>query len=520
MKHQAISRGGRVVSAAVFALGLLAPYAAQADVANGSLNIVGSTHGQNYQGVANPAAGQAAASIPLSLCDVGGPMPERYQNLANIVDLTDSAITIPAGNIVVWRCTVNGVPNFLFRYTGGFSAKGYGNIKAPLNDPASMFTSITPGGAGCVAVAGNPKTDPGTGRQYNSFQSCSDRVLISADFATSDAIGSAFATNMCDPQTVPSCASPITDTGVKSFPITATPFSMIVGNGVQKCDPVTQAAAGKITLSRLQIEAIFSGQVSSWNQLGYCVYPVAPLLPADATLGAGAGDMSPIGTPFNAGIDQSIITCSRPVTAGTRIAFDATLMKDVAEINYGTFVFPFNTDINYLAPTVADGLACVQGRSASPATPANNGAIAYNRADEAASPLVFGTGNVGRMRGGYPVAVDGALPSNYTAPAVLANPSDAERAASQKAFRCGQYEFWSDWVGIQRTAPAAAAATQTLWTQYVSAIGNLLPRTTTGYFWARNVRQPGQPINTEMAVTKGATRGPVNFEPGDHPTCR
>lgn len=518
MSNKSLTGRGRVVAAAAVAIGLLAPYAAQAD-----LNIVGSTHGQNYQGVANPASGQAAAAIPLSLCDVGGPTPERYQNLANITDLTDASILIPAGNIVVWKCTVGGVPNFLFRYTGGYSAKAYGNIKAPYTpppgtpNPASLFTSITPGGAGCTAVSGNPKTDPGTGRQYNSFQNCSDKVLVQADFATSDSKGTAFAQTMCDPQTVPSCASPITDTGITSFPITATPFVAIVGNGVQKCDPVTQAAAGKITLTRLQVEAIFSGQVSSWNQLGYCVYPVQALNPPDATLGTGAGDMSPVGTPFNAGIDQSIVTCSRPVTAGTRIIFDATLMKDVSELSYGTVGPPFSGDINYLAPTVSDGLACVQGRSATPSSPANMNGITYNRADEGASPLTFGTGNVGRMRGGYPVQMDGTLPSNYTPPAVIAYPSDAERAASQKEFRCGRYEFWSDWVGIQRNV---ANPNQTLWNSYVVAIGTLLPKTTTGYFWARNVRQPGMPVNTEMLVTKGETKGPVNFEPGDHPACR
>src|SRR5262249_15833348 len=150
-----------------------------------------STHGQNYQGAANPVTSptaQAAASIPLSLCDANGQVPERYENLANIVDLTGpstgpEAILIPAGNIVVWRCTVNAVPNFLFRYTGGFSAKAYGNIKAPFTappgtpNPASLFTSITPGGTGCVAApGGNPKTDPGTNLSYNSFVNCSDRV--------------------------------------------------------------------------------------------------------------------------------------------------------------------------------------------------------------------------------------------------------------------------------------------------------------------------------------------------------
>lgn len=510
-----------IAAIAAFGLSLAVPYDAQADETN-ELKIVGSTHGQNYQGVVNPGTG-AAASIPLSICD-NSQTPERYQNLANITDLTDPSILIPAGNIVVWKCGVSqaGVnqANFLFRYTGGFSAKAYGNIAAPYvasgtPNPASLFTSIVPGGAGCVAVAGNPKTDPGTGRQYNSFQNCSEKVLVQADFATSDTKGSAFASNMCDPQTVPSCAHPILDVniGTTSFPITATPFAIIVGNGVQKCDPVTKQAAGKISLTRAQVEMIYDGSFKTWNQLGYCVYPVATLSPPDATLGAGAGDMSPIGTPFNAGIDQSIVTCSRPVTAGTRIIYDAVFHKDTPEVSFGTIGPPFSGDINYLAPTVSDGLACVQGRSAAPVSPANMNAITYNRADEAANPLTFGDGNVGRMRGGYPVPIDGLLPSNYTAPAVIQNPSDNERADSQVHFRCGRYAFWSDWVGVQRNI---ANPKQALWDLYVSQIAALLPKTTTGYFWAKNTRQPGKPVVTEMLAQKADAKGPIKIESGDH----
>jgi hypothetical protein len=521
MSNKSITGRGCVVASAAFAIGLLAPYAALAD-----LNIVGSTHGQNYQGVANPVTSpttQAAASIPLSLCDSGAlQVPERYQNLANITDLTDPTILIPAGNIAVWRCTVGGVPNFLFRYTGGFSAMAYGNIKAPLNSPASMFTSIVPNGTGCVAAGTNPKIDPGTGRSYNSFQNCSQKELVTANFATSDTMGTAFQSTMCDPQSIPSCAQPILDSGIKSFPITATPFAIIVGNGVQKCDPATKAAAGKISLTRVQVEQIYTGGVATWNQLGYCVYPVQTLSPPDATLGTGAGDMSPVGTPFNAGIDQSIVTCSRPITAGTRIIYDAVFQKDTPQISGGVIGPPFSGDVNYLAPTVSDGLACVQGRSASPSSPANMNAITYNRADEAASPLQppagFGLGNVGRMRGGYPVPIDGLLPSNYVPPLIPATPTVQERANSQKEFRCGRYAFWADWVGVQRTTPDSAQ-NETLWTQYVTNIGTLLPVTTTGYFWARNVRKPGLTVNTEMFVQKGDTKGPITWNSGDHPAC-
>ena len=155
----------------------------------------------------------------------------------------------------------------------------------------------------------------------------------------------------------------------------------------------------------------------------------------------------------------------------------------------------------------------------SPVSSANMNGITYNRADEAASPLVFGLGNVGRMRGGYPVVMDGTLPSNYTAPlSGLVSPSDADRLASQKDFRCGRYAFWGDWRGIQRNVPDSTQ-NESLWTQYVTAIGTLLPKTTTGYFWARNVRKPGSPVNTEMFVQKGDVKGPISFNPGAHSDC-
>jgi len=511
---------GRFIVAAAFGLGLMPPFPAQADI-----NIVGSTHGQNYQGVAQPVAGQAAASVPLSLCDIGGPTPIRYQNKGGLIDLTNSTVSIPAGNIVVWSCTYNGQPNFLFRYTGGYSAMAYANILAPYTAPpatpnsASLFTTIVPGGTGCTVVAGGAlQTDPGTGRQYISYTGCSQLTTVQADFATSDTNGPAFATNMCDP--TPECAAPIANTGVTAFPIISTPFVVIVGNGVQKSasgGAGCGTSAGPITLTRTQVEAIYSGQVTNWNQLGYCVYPVQPLNPPDSTLGAGTGDQPALGTPFNASIDQSIYTCGRPITAGTRVIFDATLMKDVAELSYGSIGPIFDsTDVNWLALTVASGLECVQGQSAAPASAGHMNAITYNRADEGASPLTFGVGNVGRMRGGYPVQLDGTLPSNYIPPANIASPTAAERAASQKQFRCGRYEFWSDWVGIQRNA---GNPNQALWNTYVQRIAQYMPLTQAGYFWAVNLRQPGTPVLTEMAVTKAQTKGPILFNSGINSGC-
>jgi|GEM_PF-4774674 len=490
------------------------------------LNIVGSTHGQNYQGVADPTGATnnpptppgAAYAVPLALCDNNGQIPSRYQNAANLSDPLQPGVVWPANTSIVWVCTVNGVTNFAFRYTGGFSAFAYNAIKHPLTDSGSLFSSIVPGGTGCKLVTGSPFTDPGTGRQYNSFTGCTqiDSTTQHTNFATSDTKGTAFAANMCD-QTG-ACASPVTDTGVQSFPITAVPFVAIVGNGVQKCNPTDNTANGKISLTRSQLEAIFSGQVTSWNQLGYCVFP------ATDTNGDGFPDLDPIGTPFNASVSQLVVTCDRPITAGTRIIFNATQMINAPELSFGTIAggtpfVPFTGDTNYLAPTVMDGLTCVQGRTTpSPTSPPNPNGISYNRADEAANTANFGAGNVGRMNGGYPVVLDGTLPSSYIPPANIQSPTAAERAASQKDFRCGRYSFWADWVGIQRTSPVDA--NQTLWTSYVTLIAQNLALSPAGFFWAQNLHQPGQAVITEMSIQKGQTKGPTLYNTGFTTVCR
>ncbi|MBX3329694.1 MAG: substrate-binding domain-containing protein [Nitrospira sp.] len=491
-----------------------------ADYAAADLNVMGSTHGQSYQGVAQPATVNpppgAAASIPLSLCDAGAPLPSRYQNAANLADPVDPTVIWPANTSIVWVCRRGGAP-FTFRYTGGFSARAYNAMRQPFGSPGSRMGTIVPGGTGCTAVAGNPQTDPGTGRQYNSFVGCNQLETVFANFGTSDTRGTAFEPNMCD-QTG-DCASPVADSGIQSFPIVAVPFVMIVGNGVQKCNP-NGTAGGKITLTRSQVESIYSGQITSWNQLGYCVFS------APDTNGDGFPDLNPIGTGSTAGIDQSIVTCSRPVNAGTRIVFNSTQMINASELTFGTIgggspyrTFAVPGETNYLAPTVSDGLTCVQGRTTpAPASPANRGAITYQRADEAANSANFGAGNVGRMNGGYPVELDGYLPHTYVPPANAITPTDAERAAAQKDFRCGRVSFWADWVGIQRTSPVDA--NQQLWNQYVAGIAQLLPRTTNGYFFARNLRQPGQPVNSEMFVTKNATKGPIQWNPGNPTACR
>lgn len=502
--------------------------------ARADLNIVGSLQGAMFQGAALPQSSLANVSVPLSLCDVS-PLPLRFEAAANIQDLNDPNILLQPGSVVVWTCQIGGVSTTL-RYTAMPPLNIYNNIKAAAGSPQSMFTSIVPAGVGCTSVSGNPKTDPGTGRQYQSSYGCSQRILVSADFAMSDTNGLAFAPTICSPSPppgVPFCASPILHTGITVFSITAMPLVVVVGNGVQKCDPVTKAAAGKISLTRTQLEAIMSGTVGTWNDLGYCVFPVQPLNPPNGIVGVGAGDMSPVGAAFNAGIDQSIVTCSRPWNGymdSARVIFDNALMLTTGELTSGLLGPPFAGDFNYLAATEFFQLDCIQGSALAPTSSANMNGIAYLRADSAPSPVQFfsgvgpnggtvkyGYGIPGRLRAGYPVAVDGAAANTYIPPTNLVNPSDAERAAAQKDLRCGRYALWSNWVGIQRTA---GNPNQALWNQYVAQIANLLPKSPGGYFIARDLRQPGQPINSEMVARKTDVRGPISFPPGDPPGCR
>jgi hypothetical protein len=124
------------------------------------------------------------------------------------------------------------------------------------------------------------------------------------------------------------------------------------------------------------------------------------------------------------------------------------------------------------------------------------------------------------MVGGYPVVLDGELPSNYVKPGDIIHPTSEERRISQEDFRCGRYTFWADWVGIHRTSPLDV--NQDLWKRYVSAIAANIGDSPAGFFWAKNLKFPGAPpvINSEMFVSKAGTKGPTQWNIGFPQDCR
>jgi len=274
---------------------------------------------------------------------------------------------------------------------------------------------------------------------------------------------------------------------------------------VKSINPATGQVIGPVrNLTQLQIEAIFSRNITRWSQLN----------------GIGA-DVDGNGSVI--GDNQTIILCQRRAGSGTKAAFDQTLMKDANEhtgqvpANSGSFNLTLGTPATPSAgPTTLSGISnsdvrdCVQGNP-SPTIPSNDPypfpgarpahptAAAYMEAEQAAtvSPAA-----------GYVVSVDGGKTlRNDSAGGHVPPVEEAIYAGNEKEnVRCGKYQYWVFEAFNTRNVPAAAANEQILISAFLTqaespSIINTLPNV--GRYWVSP---------QEMHVTKNADKGPVNFK--------
>jgi hypothetical protein len=293
------------------------------------------------------------------------------------------------------------------------------------------------------------------------------------------------------------------------------PFSIVLGSAVKSINPATGSVIGPVrNLTQLQVEAIFSRNVTRWNQLN----------------GIGA-DTNGDGI-VNASDNQTVIICARRAGSGTKAAFDQTLMKDANEhtgqtpANSGSFNLTLGTPSSPTAgPTTLSGISnsdvrdCVQGNpnptipSNDPfpfpgARPAHPTAAAYMEAEQAAT--------VDPTKG-YVVAVDGGKARrNDTTNGHVPPASESIYAGNEKEnVRCGKLQYWTFQSFNTRNVPPAPAAEQQLINAFLAqaespAIINNLPNT--GLYWVSP---------QEMHVTKNADKGPVLWKanPGAAPAC-
>ncbi|MGE0470444.1 MAG: substrate-binding domain-containing protein [Nitrospira sp.] len=409
----------------------LAGWAATAD-AQTVLNMGGSSAARNFM-----------TDIPLNLCDAA-PLPNRFASAD--------------GNKVTWTCNRGGSPAIM-RYSATGSSDGVNKLLTPLSNPASnmLFLDHTLT-AGCTGPT--LTTRPSDGKQYNNTVNCGNgnTVSLPVNMGASDVAGSSFH------QTGPTGTSvqPLNDGSLTVTPAVVVPFSIYAGKGVVRLNAAGNAPAGPIQgLSRLEIEAIFSRNVTDWRQLGFGTVTDA----APGTLEA----------------TSPITLCPRSAGSGTKAAFDETLMLNAPEWGValpGSVIF---------SPSSSGVLACLA---------ANRRSIGYMDADQVVS---FNPG--GASAGlAYTVPVDGGLANDPTL-------TDRKRD-----LKCGKYAYWTS-LRLNRRPADAGTPSDNLAQAFITNAGlaatiAVIP---TGAFWASD---------EEMFVFKNSDRGPALWKAGAHPQCR
>jgi ABC-type phosphate transport system substrate-binding protein len=394
------------------------------------LNAGGSSAGRNF-----------ATDVPLNLCDPA-PLPSRFASADN--------------NKITWTCNRGGSP-VIMRYSATGSSDGVNKLLQPAANPASNMLfldhTLTTGCTGPNVVA-----RPSDGKQYNNTTGCNNGNTISlpVHLGASDVQGASF--HQSGP--LGTTVSPLDDSNLNSAVAAIVPFSIFVGKGVVK--DVAGAPGGPIAgLSRLEIERIFSKQVTDWKQLGYGTVTDAAPGVLEAT--------------------SPITLCMRSAGSGTKAAFDETVMINSTETLLANATSVFSSSSSGV-------LTCVAG---------NRRSIGYMDADQLVSFNVGGA-NAGL---GYTVRLDGGLAYD---PALVGN--------EKRDLRCGKYAYWAGW-RLNRRVAGEGAAIDALAQAYVDnasaqATISIIP---TGAFWASD---------EEMVVTKNVDKGPLIWKAGAHPECR
>jgi hypothetical protein len=395
------------------------------------LNIGGSSAGRNF-----------ATDVPLNLCDAA-PLPTRF--------------SAADGNKITWTCNRGGLP-VIMRYSAGTSYNdGINKLLQLASNPASNMQfldhTVTAGCTGPSVV-----TRPSDGKQYNWIYDCSifNTINLPVHIGASDVQGASF--HQSGP--LGTTVSPADDSSLNSVVAAIVPFSIFVGKGVVK--DVAGAPGGPIAgLSRLEVERIFSKQVTDWRQLGYGTVTDA----APGTLEA----------------TSPITLCLRSAGSGTKAAFDEIVMINATEtlVANATSVFSSSS---------SGAVTCVAG---------NRRSIGYMNSDEIVNfgPLTAYTGL------GYTIRLDGGLA--YDA-ALVGN--------EKRDLKCGKYAYWTGW-RLNRRTTSEGAAIDALAQAYVdnASAQATISIIRTGAYWASD---------EEMAVSKNVDKGPLIWKAGAHPECR
>ncbi len=394
------------------------------------LNAGGSSAGRNF-----------ATDVPLNLCDAA-PLPSRFASADN--------------NKITWTCNRGGSP-VIMRYSATGSSDGVNKLLQLASNPASNMLfldhTLTTGCTGPNVVA-----RVSDGKQYNNTTGCNNANTISlpVHLGASDVQGASF--HQAGP--LGTTVSPLDDSNLNSVVTAIVPFSLFVGKGVVK--DVAGAPGGPISgLSRLEVERIFSKQVTDWKQLGYGTVTDAAPGVLEAT--------------------SPITLCMRSAGSGTKAAFDETVMINSTETLLANATSVFSSSSSGV-------LTCLVGTRRT---------IGYMDSDAVVN---F---NVGGSQAGnaYTIRLDGGLAHD---PSLVGN--------EKRDLKCGKYAYWAGW-RLNRRTTSEGAAIDALAQAYVDnaaaqATIGIIP---TGAYWASD---------EEMAVSKNVDKGPLIWKAGAHPECR
>jgi hypothetical protein len=504
----------------------------------GLASIAGLAMAAQAQTALNIAGASAAKPFveetPITLCDnpTGGGATQVATALAPRIYM-DGPLG-PAGNrlanskFITWVCEATnqnvGLPSIVVRYQSTSSSDGIDKVNAfPTvnNDgvtpnPTARQVFVLENPASC----GTPTTElDALGRTRTFYPSCTQfspnpgtnpAGALVVNLGVSDVAASSFGQTSAGWNggvlQGPIVVGPRADGNITTSRPVVVPFSIVLGSAVKVINPATGSVIGPVrNLTQLQIEALFSRNVTRWTQLN----------------GIGAdtnGDGS-----VTASDNQTVIICARRAGSGTKAAFDQTLMKDASEhsglspANSASFNLTLGTPTSPSAgPTTLSGISnsdvrdCIQGNP-NPTVPSNDQfrfegprpahptAIAYMEAEQAATV---------NPSAGYVVAVDGGKAlrndsfNSHVPPA-----EEAAYAGNEKEnVRCGKFQYWVFEAFNTRNVPAAPLAEQTLISAFLNQaqspnIINNLPNV--GRYWV-------SPL--EMHVTKNADKGPVNWK--------
>lgn len=485
----------RTLTGLVGSLLAVAAFSGAAGAATLELNGTGSSAGRAVMGYA-----------PVEMCDVA------YNAVTNPITHYKSP-QVPAADHHVWTCKLLSGDDLIVRYRASGSIEGFTFVQSGASTDIMNHLTSTCGAATHITVGAKEWDEITCGTVVTS--------LFPVNFGGSDVQAPSFGQVGPVNSGCPTSGSPIVPPILGGAPCTApvpvapgvtaqggpiVPFAVIVGNGVQKWDPVANTVIGKVgSLSRDMIESIFRKEVTDWNRVGLATAPpcTAAGVPHAGCLGIG---IAPAGTAADA--TSPIDLCERSAGSGSKASIQRTLMLLSNEATVASGAFTAGADTAF-ARSSSGVITCLTN---------NPNGIGYQDADSVPTfPTINPTPRA------YPVKINGFAVSemSYDAGPVTPLPGSATVENRKLNLRCGQYPFW---VQLQLTRPTAAFgdARDAAFAAFITAAqgqtlidqlkGDPLVANTpiAGHFWVSG---------TAMAVTKNTDRGPILWKAGDHSEC-